>query len=486
MVVSPVSLTPEEVELPPGARQKMPTLLGLGAALGVPASEYEDVDPELDELDGTADLATALAAERGPVSSSRSGALLALGSSGLESSAGTVPEVTAPDAAEVETSVQRLADFALKLSIGPLSRQWLPEVRSAVQVLLAVGKQRKEPTLSLVSGRLNGLIGSASVIAASVDGTVPVAEQLVADRPVAALPSAALPSSTHALEAAPADVASVAALEAGPNAGETSPGAELGSSPEAAVPETQAPAPVAGEPPLPSPSSPETSAESGEGLQKTPEEPRGGALVVVSDVARSAGPLRGAMREQMLYELTRLAGLLPEWPAVAQDLAEETRRRETRLVRALLESVDGLRRDHRARVAEQVRFEELAALAPEALAEEFETPVERAAELSQVLAGYRVRRESNAPDVGNVHGLERALAELERAQERFEDCDPERKDVQRAVRAERRRAATGLCLELAERGELEQLDLLEPLSVAERIERMQQWLASEVERPSPA
>jgi len=459
MVVSPVSLTPEEVELPPGARQKMPTLLGLGAALGVPAlSEYEDVDPELDELDGTADIAAALAADRAPVPSSRSSAL-ALGSTGLEStasasSAGAVPEVDAPDAAEVDAAVRRLADFALKLSIGPLSRQWLPEVRIAVQVLQAVGKQRKEPTLSLVSGRLNGLIGSASVIAASVDGALSTAER----------PIAALPSGTPALEAAAPEI------------------------------EPPAPEPVSGEPLPPSPRSLETSAESGEALPaeslQTPEEPRGGALVVASDVpsddAWSAEPLRGATREQMLYELTRLAGLLPEWPSVAQDLAEETRRRETRLVRALLESVDGLRRDHRARVAEQVRFEELAALAPEMLAEEFETPVERAAELSQVLAGYRVQRQSGAPDVGNVHGLERALAELERAQERFEDCDPERKDVQRAARAERRRAATGLCLELAERGELEQLDLLEPLSVAERIERMQQWLATEVERPRPA
>ena len=46
MVVSPVSLTPEQLALPPGARPKMQTLLGLGAAVGeVLAADGSDAAP---------------------------------------------------------------------------------------------------------------------------------------------------------------------------------------------------------------------------------------------------------------------------------------------------------------------------------------------------------------------------------------------------------------------------------------------------------
>lgn len=464
MVVSPVSLTTEEVQLPPGARQKQPTLLGLGAALGVPAlSEYEDVDPEPDEL------ADGAAATRGSGSSAAT-----------PPASGQVP----PDPEDVGAAAQRLADFALKLSIGPVSRLWLPDVRSAVQVLHAIGKERKEPTLALVSSRLIELIASApapgtppsaaasGIEPAAVDPAVGVEPAVGVDpaavdpaavvEPAVVEPEASAGSSNGSSrsEASPAGSAPIEPREAASHAGTDAalPGASaaLGATPSAVSENPDAPA------------------LTGSRLQ-----------VQIADVSGAeVGSLEGELRERLLHEVARLAGLVPEWPPATQDLAEETRRRETRLVRELLESIDGLRRDHRARVAEQMRLEELAALEPAALAEEFETPIERAAELSQVIGGYRQRRRSSAPDVGNLRGIERALAELERAQEHFEASDPERKDTQRLARAVRRRAMTALWLELAERGELEQLELLEPLSVTERVERLRQWLEAGAERAS--
>jgi hypothetical protein len=452
MVVSPVSLTTEEVQLPPGARQKQPTLLGLGAALGVlVSSEYEDVDPEPDDTEGTGGGPSGPAGASGPPSS----------------------EAAPPEPAEVEASAQRLADFALKLSIGPVSRLWLPEVRTAVAVLLAVGKQRKEPTLALVSGRLLELILRASASAVS-ERAKPVesepAKPIESGGPEGAASEASPAGGREPNELVVSSSAAVVTAREAPK------GDGLAEEGLAGAPETSEAGPVDVA------ASKVAESSTAPALEVAPEN---GAIVesAVSHVV--SGSLGGAVREQMLHEVTRLAGLVPEWPAAAQDLADETRRRETRLLRDLLESVDGLRRDHRARVAEQMRLMDLAALAPEALAEEFETPLLRAAQLSEVLGGYRQLRQSSAPDVGNVRGVQRALGELERAQERFEESDPERKDMQRLARTERRRAMTALWLELAERGELEQLELLEPLCVAERIERLHQWLATTPERSSP-
>jgi hypothetical protein len=482
MVVSPVSLTPEEVELPPGARQKQPTLLGLGAALGVQVpSEYEDVELEPDELDDADAAAT-------PASGPQTGRSLANAANAGKDSPADLPlrgrmseppqagpasgrsvqrrpatasdegaAVLAPAAEDVGAAVRRLADFALKLSLGPVSRLWVPEIRRATEVLLGIGKQRKEPTLALVSGRLLGLLPIEVAPVAASPHLADTAGPSSAGADGASIAGANDAASDERIER------SSAAVESFVSAGT----AESSGANEAA---TDGDALDTGEVAAVAP------AERG---ANSPSEPN-----PAEQPEAASDSLEGALREQMLHEVTRLAGLLPEWPAAAQDLAQETRRRETRLVRELLESVDGLRRDHRARVTEQMRLEELATLAPELLAEEFETPVERATELSRVLCKYRRSRQSAKPDVGNTLGVERALAELERAQRGFEDCDPERKEVQRALRAERRQAMSGLCLQLAERGELDQLELLEPLSVAERIERMRQWLGAGAERPS--
>jgi hypothetical protein len=270
---------------------------------------------------------------------------------------------------DITAPVQLLADFALKLSLGPVSRSWLSDVRRSAHTLLSTGKHRHETALAALSERLLALLPSAGGEAA--------------------------------------------------------------------------------EPTLDAPASP---------------------------------PLDGALRDQILHEVSRLAGVLPEWPAPAQDLAEEARRRETRVVRELLSVVDGFKRDQRARLEEQMRLEELSSMAAEAIANEFEAPLERAEELRVVLEAYRRDRQTRPPDLGNALGLSRALRELVRTSDEFDDCDPERKEPQRLLRLERRRALTSVNLLLAERGEFEWLEQLEPLSIGARVERLQQWLGTGSEK----
>ncbi len=442
MVVSPVSLTPEELQLPPG-RQKQPTLLGLGAALrapqlfeptsaagserpAVPSSEppsavsegpeaaasaaqlglaigepaghvddsidlaASDLDPEdvdtawhASENISPRDRADQSATERSDPAAAdgeaAEGSVRARRDSGIER---RVPwrSAEAEDRADVEVPedltpmAQLLADFALKLSLGPVSRAWLPEVRRSALALLVTGEHRHETALAAVSSRLLELLPNE---APSSEGDTQLADGVRQDRPE---------------------------------------------------------------------------------------------------------PLIGNTRDAILHEVSRLAGLLPEWPAAAQDLAEEARRRETRVVRELLASVDGLKRDQRARLEEHMRLEELATMSAEALAEELLVPVERAQELEQLLAGYRRERRASAPDVGNTLALRLAIAELERKNDAFDDCDPEQKEAQRVSRGERRQAMTAVQLLLAERGELEQLDQLESLSFGERVERLRQWLDAACEK----
>jgi hypothetical protein len=111
LVVSPVSLTPEEVQLPPGARQKMPTLFGLGSPLSTPA----------------------------------------------------LPDSSAP--------AELLADFAFKLRCGPLSRAWLPELRRSADVLLLAARHRHAPGLVESLARLLALLADAD---AGADAVTPL------------------------------------------------------------------------------------------------------------------------------------------------------------------------------------------------------------------------------------------------------------------------------------------------------------------------
>jgi hypothetical protein len=460
MVVSPVSLTPEEVQLPPGTRPKMPTLVGLGAALETPplplvaptsgsrsasyrhsasnaipsnaipsngvtsngasaggaASHGVSAGAAPNHAGASKASAGAAASIRGGVPNQGAAQLFAThpsvaravpnGSGAVsEASEGDMPlslssdrmlprgrapfdalskpiEVEVP--ADIVAPAQLLADFALKLSLGPVSRAWVPEVRRSAEALLVTGKHRHETALAALSARLLSL-----------------------------LPSLPTTDTAPSLDAGPS-------LDAAPS------------------------------------------------LDVTPTLSEGPAPQTID----------GEQREQILHEVSRLAGVLPEWPAPAQDLAEEARRRETRIMRELLTVVDGFKRDQRARLEEHMRIEELAAMTPSAIAEEFEAPLERASQLSLVLDSYCQERQTRAPDVANALALGRALSELARKSRAFDDCDPEQKDAQRVLRIERRKALSSVNLLLAERGELEWLDQLEPLSIGERIERLSSWFES--------
>ena len=131
-----------------------------------------------------------------------------------------------------------------------------------------------------------------------------------------------------------------------------------------------------------------------------------------------------------------------------------------------------------------MRLEQLEALTIEALADELEVPKERAVELQRVLAVYRQDRATRRPDLNNTLGIHMALSELEQRSNDFDDCDPEDKRSQREFREKRRLAMSRVSLLLAERGELEWLELLEGLSIGERTERLRQWLDAAAERSS--
>ncbi|HTV19642.1 MAG TPA: hypothetical protein VMG12_13250, partial [Polyangiaceae bacterium] len=574
MVVSPVSLTQEEVQ--PGARPKMPTLLGLGAAMDAPpahsnglahqqraqagAEPARQSDPVATKSgvfpppksapaasDGGVSTATTprspsrrakaaaarsdrhdagswLATPAAPASatpSSPSHAIPGLSVSGHVTSErrgfdalALQVDVDAPR--DIVASVELLADFSLKLSLGPVSRQWVPDVRRSVEALLLTGKHRNETALVALSTRLlevlpssaapvepNGTqTSSAPTKSASEDGRAPDAAE--------ASPATALPEANASPEVGASPDASASSAETSATEASTP------DEPTPAEPNPAEPQAVAGDVSAPI-SSPEAGAaadahvtEAGStpaasalptdaALDESATEPPATADAIATDVvpvaalspvpvaalspapeAAAAAPpsvaLDGALRERILHEVSRLAGVLPEWPAPAQDLAEEARRRETQVMRQLLEQVDGLRRDQRARLEEQMRLEDLANMSPMAIAEEFDAPLERASELQRVLDAYRQERQTRAPDVGNAAGLCLALDALERQCSEFDDCDQEQKEAVRVLRAKRRQALSAVNLLLAERGELEWLEQLEPLAIGERVERLKQWL----------
>jgi hypothetical protein len=101
-VVSPVSLTEEELQLQDGARPKALTLTGLGAVRAAPVP---------------------------------------LG-------------VRRPDG--LEGAVKLLADFALKLALGSVSGLWMPDVRQATATLEAAARRREQAALTAALSRLQG------------------------------------------------------------------------------------------------------------------------------------------------------------------------------------------------------------------------------------------------------------------------------------------------------------------------------------------
>jgi hypothetical protein len=182
-------------------------------------------------------------------------------------------------------------------------------------------------------------------------------------------------------------------------------------------------------------------------------------------------------RKRVLPILWRLSDSVPDWPAAARNLRETARRRERRVVSEILASVDGLKSGARSRFAQEKSLTHLVAAAAEILAEELETPLERARELAQVVLSYDGERHASPVDLGHREALRRATQELEQRHAEFEACD----DDLRAARQKRRQALTRVNLVLAERGDLPLLVELEPLSIAERLGRLRTLLGPDLD-----
>ena len=217
------------------------------------------------------------------------------------------------------------------------------------------------------------------------------------------------------------------------------------------------------------PLSPEWMAAGAEAARTLKQAARGGwqPHLLASFEALERLLVEGA-RTRALPVLWRLSDSVSEWPAPARNLRETARSRERRVVRELLESVDGLRARARASLAQEKPLAHLAGATPELLAAELETPVERARELARIVALYEAERRASPLDVGHQAGLREATLALDRCQREFESRD---EDV-RELRQQRRQALRRVNLLLAERGDLALLEELEPLSVSERVERL--------------
>ncbi|MEO8180045.1 MAG: hypothetical protein ABI895_14520 [Deltaproteobacteria bacterium] len=173
-------------------------------------------------------------------------------------------------------------------------------------------------------------------------------------------------------------------------------------------------------------------------------------------------------RTRALPVVWRLSDSVPDWPAPARNLRETARRRERRLVSEILLGVDGLREHARSSFVREKTLAHLVAATPEQLAEQLATPVERARELARLVSRYEAERRTRPVDLGHRTALQHAALALEQRQCEFEACDED----PREARQERRQALWRVSLILAERGDLELLDELEPLAVSERIERL--------------
>jgi hypothetical protein len=173
-------------------------------------------------------------------------------------------------------------------------------------------------------------------------------------------------------------------------------------------------------------------------------------------------------RSRALPVVWRLSDSVPDWPPAARNLRETARRRERRLLSEILSGVDGLRERARTGFIREQTLAHLVAATPEQLAEQLLTPVERARELAQLVSAYEAERRSRPIDLGHRLALQHAALALEQRQRDFEACDEDPHEARQL----RRQALLRLNLVLAERGDLELLDELEPLAVSERVERL--------------
>jgi len=149
-------------------------------------------------------------------------------------------------------------------------------------------------------------------------------------------------------------------------------------------------------------------------------------------------------------------------------LRDSSRARERRIASELLASVDGLRVRARQQFAAEKTLSHLVGATAELLADELETPIERAQELARRVASYEAERRARSIDIGHQAVLHEAVIELDQRQRQFDESD----ESARAARQERREALLRVNLLLAERGDLALLDELEPMAVAERVERL--------------
>jgi len=173
-------------------------------------------------------------------------------------------------------------------------------------------------------------------------------------------------------------------------------------------------------------------------------------------------------RIRALPVLWRLSDSLSEWPGQARSLRDSSRARERRIASELLASVDGLRVRARQQFAAEKTLSHLVGATAELLADELETPIERAQELARRVASYEAERRARSIDIGHQAVLHEAVIELDQRQRQFDESD----ESARAARQERREALLRVNLLLAERGDLALLDELEPMAVAERVERL--------------
>lgn len=381
LVVSPVSLTAEQLRVPQGARRPLPTLLGLGAALegydrslesvaaagradaavrefGVPpplppdsawADDGEhEVDPEIDGVP-TPRVVTLEQGDLTPLAGEV--ALKSLLASAAPEVRGA-SEARVPSREELDAAVELLSEFAIQLSIGPLSDEWIPEVRGAMSTLQS------------------------------------------------------------------------------------------------------APAPSDGS--------------------------RGAALFAGMESLIGSGSLAGrALRVPALQVLTELSVALPDWSAAGRGLATLARKRERAVLHELFLVLDGLKAHQRNRLEQEMSLAELGSSSAEALAAALEAPIERARELSEVVAAYLVERQLRAPDLGRRGpgghvNVWHALGDLEQRCREFNDCNEDQSSALRAARQRRRDAVTRINLILSEQGELELLEALVPCSVAERVRRLRE------------
>lgn len=174
----------------------------------------------------------------------------------------------------------------------------------------------------------------------------------------------------------------------------------------------------------------------------------------------------------------------PEQPSPSPVAASAN---ERRIVRELLAALDGLLPIPRQRLEREMGLEELARATPEVLAQELEAPIERARALSELVASYLRERRSRAT-TDTLQTLSTALEELAQRSRELDEHDDNQDAEQRQARVRRRAALTHLNLLLAERGELDLLDALEPCATAERLSRLREWLSSDAAlwKPSPS